>query len=229
GARGSAKKAAELLGIENFFLRNGRRVEPLSPHCGDYSLFRTFRLPDGEERFIFGWGVNCFSQVNDAQNERLIRLVAELVGDPWGMRVLDLYCGAGNFSLPLAVQGARGIGIEQNSEAIAWARRNSSDNGIRGWEFIVADVEKALVDLSERGEVFDTVLLDPPRRGMGKASELLPRLARRNIIYISCDPATMARDLKILQSMGTRLISLTPVDMFPQTHHIESVALLEKN
>ena len=229
GARASAKKAAELLGIENFFLRRGHRVEPLFPHCRDYSLFRTFGLPDGAGRFIFGWGVDCFSQINDAQNERLMHLVAELMGDPRGMRVLDLYCGAGNFSLPLAVQGARGLGIEQNSSAIGWARRNSTGNGIKGWEFIVADVEKALADLSLRGELFDTVLLDPPRRGMGRASELLPGLANRNIIYISCDPATMARDLKILQSKGMRLVSLTPADMFPQTHHIESVALLKKN
>ena len=192
-------------------------------------MSQLFSVSSGDREVVLAWGPGCFSQVNGVQNEQLVELTTTLLGDLEGTRVLDLYCGAGNFSIPLGVLGARGMGIEQSSLSIEWARRNAARGKIKDWKFIAADVELALKGLVKKEEVFDFLICDPPRRGLGKAVQGVGALKCRKILYISCDPATLARDIKALQTMGARLISLTPVDMFPQTHHIESVAFLEKN
>ncbi|MDH3348618.1 MAG: class I SAM-dependent RNA methyltransferase [Desulfobulbaceae bacterium] len=224
-----AQRVVELLGVKTFFLRKGRHIEALFSTASDYSLSQIFRLFSGEREVVLSWGVGCFSQVNGAQNEQLVELTTSLLGDIKGTRMLDLYCGAGNFSIPFGSFGARGMGVEQSSLSIEWAQRNAVHGLIKDWKFIAADVELVLKGLVKKEEVFDILICDPPRRGLGKAVQGVGALKCRKIVYISCDPATLARDIKVLQSMGARLVSLTPVDMFPQTHHIESVALLEKN
>jgi len=135
----------------------------------------------------------------------------------------------GNFSIPLGLQGAQVTGIEHNQESIHWAGRNSSEAGLLQARFIAGDVEQQLNQLIARNKRFDCILLDPPRQGLGKVAALLPQLGPQQIISISCDPATLARDLRLLTGSGYRIAQITPVDMFPQTHHIESVALLERN
>ncbi len=142
--------------------------------------------------------------------------------------VLDLFCGMGNFSIPLALNGAQVLGIEHNRQSIFWAKANSRANAIKHARFIVRDVTEGLRELIKGRRQIDCVLLDPPRQGLGKAAALVSQLQPRLIVSISCDPATQARDLKQFTDNGYRLCGITPVDMFPQTHHIESLALLER-
>lgn len=143
-------------------------------------------------------------------------------------RALDLFCGAGNFSIPLALNGAEVLGVESSPAGIHWARRNAVANGLeaRKASFIMADAGRALDRLVREGRRFDLVLLDPPRQGLGRAAAHVPKLLPKRIVSISCDPATHARDLQIMCAAGCRLEQLTVMDMFPQTHHIESLALL---
>jgi len=179
--------------------------------------------------FFLTWTPGCFSQVNAEQNSRLISLVLALAGPVAGSSVLDLFCGMGNFSVPLAIAGARVTGVEWNRESIARAAINAEAAGVAGTRFIAGDVLSALRRLPRHRPPFDLVLLDPPRSGAARESALLANLGVKKILYVSCDPATLARDLAILTNGNYSLTALTPVDMFPQTHHIESVALLEKN
>lgn len=176
------------------------------------------------------WDHRCFFQVNAQQNVRMVELALGLLRfGPKPFSALDLFCGMGNFSIPLGLLGAQVTGIEHNQESILWAGRNSREAGLLQARFIAGDVEQQLHQLIARNKRFDCILLDPPRQGLGKASALLPRLGPQQIISISCDPATLARDLRLLTSGGYRIAQITPVDMFPQTHHIESIALLERN
>lgn len=142
---------------------------------------------------------------------------------------LDLFCGMGNFSIPLGLAGATVTGIEHNRRSTHWAEHNSRSNGLTTARFIAEDVEQQLQTLVARKARFDCILFDPPRQGLAKAASLLPLLEPERIIAVSCDPATLARDLALICKGGYRLTRLTPVDMFPQTHHIESVSLLERN
>jgi 23S rRNA (uracil1939-C5)-methyltransferase len=180
--------------------------------------------------YQLSWDHRCFFQVNSQQNARLIELALGLLAvRPTPFPALDLFCGMGNFSIPLGLMGAQVTGIEHNQPSIHWAERNSRDTGLLKSRFIAGDVEQHLKQLVARNTKFDCILLDPPRQGLGKSSSLLPQLNPQQIIYISCDPATLARDLRLITAGGYQLTQITPVDMFPQTHHIESVALLERN
>ncbi|XCN72676.1 MAG: 23S rRNA (uracil(1939)-C(5))-methyltransferase RlmD [Candidatus Electrothrix aestuarii] len=173
------------------------------------------------------WSGGCFSQVNPGQNQQLIQLACATVGDLHGKSVLDLYCGMGNFSIPLGLSGATVTGIEGNQESIHWAEKNARQAGISA-HFFTADVRAALEELADQGEKADLILLDPPRSGVGEKITLLSHLEPEKILYVSCDPATLARDLNALCQHGYTIRTVTPVDMFPQTSHIETVVLLEK-
>jgi len=155
--------------------------------------------------------------------------VLALAGPVAGSRVLDLFCGMGNFSIPLAIAGTRVTGVEWNRESIARAAINAGAAGATDTRFIAGDVFSVLRRFSRHQAPFDLVLLDPPRSGAAREAPLLADLGVKKILYVSCDPATLARDIVILAAKGYSLASITPVDMFPQTHHIESVVLLEKN
>ena len=165
-----------------------------------------------------------FFQINSAAAEALLDLVRfglELRG---GERLLDLYCGAGAFALPLATTVAEVVGIEEYAGAIEDGRTTAETNGIANVRFEIGRVEQALGQLDG---TFEAAVLDPPRRGCHPhALEQLLRLAPARIVYISCQPATLARDLKLLVAGGYRVVSVQPVDLFPQTAHIESVCVL---
>ena len=176
------------------------------------------------------WDHRCFFQVNALQNPRMIELALDLPAPrtiPGA--ALDLFSGMGNFSIPLGLCGAQITGVEHNRVGVGWAERNSRAAGLAAARFIAAGVEQQLKALVERKARFDCILLDPPRQGLGKAAVLLTKLAPERIVSISCDPATHARDLALITGAGYRLTRVGAVDMFPQTHHIESVALLERN
>lgn len=183
----------------------------------------------GSHEYTLKWDSRCFFQVNPEQNQQLVELVCTRAGNVTGRKILDLFCGMGNFSIPLGLAGAEVTGIELNKHSIRATRRNAQDAGIHADRFIAGDVSRHLQRLRKKESRFDLILLDPPRQGLGRAIQLLLRLEADKILYISCDPATLTRDLQPLIREDYSLKSVTPVDMFPQTHHIECLAVLEKN
>jgi 23S rRNA (uracil1939-C5)-methyltransferase len=169
---------------------------------------------------------DAFTQVNPAANRLLVSTVLELGDFAAGARVLDLYCGIGNFALPLARRGVRPLGIERDAGAVGAARANAARLGLDA-RFVADDVARALARDDVGGEPIAGVVLDPPRAGAVDALPALVARAPRRIVYVSCDPATLARDLRILAGHGYALRAVQPIDVFPHTFHVETVALVE--
>ena len=171
-----------------------------------------------------------FFQVNWAQNRNLIQALFNLAGLGGDERVLDLYCGTGNLSLHLARRCARVIGIESGLSAVEDARKNAEANGIANCEFICDDCRKGLKGLLGKEEKADLIVLDPPRAGATrKIIERIMAFSPRKILYVSCNPTTLARDLEMFHEGGYTLDRLQPIDMFPQTYHIEAIAELNSS
>jgi 23S rRNA (uracil1939-C5)-methyltransferase len=169
-----------------------------------------------------------FVQINGPVNQALVRRAVDLLGLTRESRVLDLYCGLGNFTLPMARTAASVLGIEGEGALVARARHNAAHNGIANVTFLATDLTQPLPpDLPMLREGFSHVLLDPPRAG---AREVMPTIARiepQRVLYISCHPGTLARDVETLvHDHGFRLLAAGVVDMFPHTTHVESLALL---
>lgn len=186
--------------------------------------------PHLEEEFAgltFHIGPDTFFQVNTEQAEAMVEHILAELNLQGTERVVDAYCGIGTMSLPLAKRAAAVIGIESQTEAVQQAERNARLNGIENAQFRAGAVEKILQSVEEE---IDVVLLDPPRKGCDRqVIETLRQQAPQRIVYVSCKPATLARDLQLLcESDRYRLIKVQPVDFFPQTAHIESVAFLER-
>ncbi|MEZ5564418.1 MAG: 23S rRNA (uracil(1939)-C(5))-methyltransferase RlmD [Gammaproteobacteria bacterium] len=185
-----------------------------------------YHLPAFDLQLDFG--PTDFIQIHAGINRQMIDQALRLLAPTSADRVLDLYCGIGNFTLPLARQAAEVVGLEVSAAAIMRGRTNATLNRITNAHFIQADLGGAGAGGAWTREHFDLVLLDPPRTG---AAELLPalgKLAARRIVYISCHPGTLARDAGVLvQDHGYRLASAGVMDMFPQTSHVESMALFE--
>jgi 23S rRNA (uracil1939-C5)-methyltransferase len=176
----------------------------------------------GPARYRFS--AEGFFQIN---HELLETLIAAAMPEAQGETAVDLYCGAGLFTLPLARRFTRVIGVEANASAIHYARRNIEDAAVLNATFEISKVGDWLEEQGRGLSPVDFVLLDPPRAGAeeGVIDGIL-RLKARRISYVSCDPATLARDLRGLIEGGYRLESLAAFDMFPQTHHVETVAHL---
>lgn len=171
----------------------------------------------------------AFYQINPPQAERLYELAVDYALPEPGGTVLDLYCGAGTISLALARSAGQVIGAEIVPEAVENARRNAARNGIGNAEFICADAGDAARLLSERGIRPDAIVVDPPRKGMSEeALRQVAKMQPKRIAYVSCDPATLARDLKRLTELGYVPQKAVAVDMFPKTAHVETVVLLTK-
>ena len=171
-----------------------------------------------------------FYQVNRDGAELLYKKAAEYVDPKETDDILDLYCGAGTIGLSMATKVKSIIGVEIISEAIEDAKVNAQINGYTNTRFICADAEEAAQQLKAENITPATVILDPPRKGC--SGELLKTVAEINpfkIVYVSCDPATLARDAKRLAELGYIVKEATPVDMFPRTAHVETVCLLSKN
>ena len=170
----------------------------------------------------FRISATSFFQANTAQTEQVLETVRHYLAPQGNEVLLDIYCGVGTFGLSLADEVGKVIGIEEGEAAIADARLNSQE--MANVQFLQGRVEDLLPDLEEK---VDMVVLDPPRQGCHrKALAALLKLAPRKIAYVSCDPATLARDVKGLVQGGYELLEIQPVDMFPQTSHVEAVALL---
>ena len=169
-----------------------------------------------------------FFQINTLATPLLLSTALELAQVQSGERVLDLYCGVGLFALALAKRGAVVTGIEYNARAIETARENAKRNGCDA-TFLAGDAARTLQKWRAQSghERVDLVVLDPPRAGAKECLDEIVALAPRRIVYVSCDVATLARDVKILGARGFSLRRAVPLDLFPQTSHVETAALLE--
>ncbi|MBO4401376.1 MAG: 23S rRNA (uracil(1939)-C(5))-methyltransferase RlmD [Selenomonadaceae bacterium] len=189
-------------------------------------LFGKPTIRDRIGNLNFNISARSFFQVNTAQAEVLYRTAknfAELTGRE---TVIDAYCGTGTIGLYMARAAYKVIGIEIVSSAVDDAKKNARENKIRNAEFLVGDVVKVLPHLEVTADV---VVVDPPRAGCDKiVLETFARMNPARIVYVSCNPATLARDLAILAELGYRTKKIQPVDMFPFSSHVEAVALVEK-
>ncbi len=174
-----------------------------------------------------------FIQVNAEMNQRVVALAVELLALQPEDRVLDLFCGLGNFTLPMAKIAQHVVGVEGDAALIEQAKLNAELNHLAHVDFHVADLFKSPEGLAwslpkKIGEGFNKVLLDPPRLGAAEVMNWLPQLKAERIVYVSCNPATLARDLGVLCAQGYQLETAGVMDMFPHTTHVESIALLIK-
>jgi 23S rRNA (uracil1939-C5)-methyltransferase len=191
---------------------------------GNVSLNYEINVQD--TRLLFSTGFGSFIQVNPLVNEALVNHVVNLAKG--SKRILDLYCGNGNFSIPLALKAGEVIAVEKDSSLTNLGKDNARINGLKNVRFSTLDAENAVVCLSSEKDRFDTVVLDPPREGAKVVVSALIRMKPGRIIYISCDPSTLTRDLAILTQNGYKLKNIRLFDMFPQTYHMESVSYLER-
>jgi len=169
-----------------------------------------------------------FTQVNAAINRQMVSRAVDLLQIDSSHRVLDLFCGLGNFTLPLARRAAEVIGVEGEAGLVARAQANARRNGLDNCRFHVADLTTALGQAPWLGQV-DRLLLDPPRSGALEIVQGLHKLQPQRMVYVSCDPATLARDTEeIVHRQGYRLLSAGIMDMFPHTAHVESMAVFER-
>jgi len=202
--------------------------DSLKPESGSFS---------GESECVFEFdllGLKFFStpsefvQANKRINETLIETVIDWAEPSGEDNVLELYSGIGNFSLHLAKKVKRIDAVDINRKAIRLAKRSADKNSIGNVAFHFSSSERFIFNAVKRGRRYNLVLLDPPREGAREILKGLIEMSPDRIIYVSCNPATLARDLKRLIEGNYRIMKIRPFDMFPQTYHIETVALLKK-
>jgi 23S rRNA (uracil1939-C5)-methyltransferase len=232
-----------------------RNLEALSE--GDQDKFKQFAIDTGFAVFMQPSGVNSvyalwpentalefsipaynirlafkpldFIQVNAGLNQKMIARAVEMLDPQPGERILDLFCGLGNFTLPLARQCTSVVGVEGEANLVARARDNASLNGLDNAEFYAADLAKDLSSEAWMQQGFDKLLLDPPRAGAAEVLAQMPLKNIRRIVYVSCHPGSLARDAGFLvRERGYTLKAAGVMDMFPHTAHVESIALFEK-
>lgn len=193
----------------------------------DSSDFLTYQLP--AENIIFQFHPTDFTQVNAGLNRLMVQHALTLLAlEPQDV-VLDLFCGLGNFSLPLAKHCAKVVGVEGSDAMVLRARMNAEANGLVNTEFLCANLEDESSLLNLKEHKFTKVLLDPPRTGAMEMVKQIDKLQVNRLVYVSCNPATLARDTDVLvNQQGFRLVAAGVMDMFPHTAHVESIALFEK-
>jgi 23S rRNA (uracil1939-C5)-methyltransferase len=210
-------------GVE-FYLQPGGydSVAPLDPPATPLS----YALPDFDVELRFE--PTDFVQVNAGLNRLAVALAVRLLEPRPDDAVLDLFCGLGNFTLPLAQRAARVVGVEGEAGLVARARANAARNGIANAAFHVADLAQDLTGAPWAQGSFQRVLLDPPRAGAAATLPLIARLRPGRVVYVSCHPASLARDAgELVHVHGFRLAAAGVMDMFPQTAHVESIAVFE--
>ena len=186
-------------------------------------------ITDYIENFKFNISPLSFFQVNPTQTEKLYSKAleyAELTGEEV---VFDAYCGTGTITLFLSQKAKKVYGVEIIEPAIVNARENARINNVENAEFFVGKSEEVIPDLIDKGVIPEIIVVDPPRKGCDiKLLDAIGEAKPERVVYVSCDPSTLARDLKILEEKGYETIKVQPVDMFPHTSHIECVALMLK-
>jgi 23S rRNA (uracil1939-C5)-methyltransferase len=230
GGETSRRRAEELLAavpsLAGLVLEgdgDGRRGRPVT--LVGSPVLRLERVPGQPEAGLARSRPDVFQQANRGANARLVREALDATR-PDGEEVLELFCGAGNFTGPLAARASAVAAVEGQGPALELARTDLGGGNVR---FFGGDALAIASALGREGRRFGAVLLDPPREGLKGLGPLLRDLAVPRAVYVSCDPATLARDVRGAIAAGYRIASVQPVDMFPQTHHVEAVVLLERS
>ena len=217
----------ELTGI----LLNVNKTEGNTVLAGDfYTLWGKGSIRDTLCGIAFDIAPQAFFQINPPQAERLYRKALEYAALSKEDLAFDLYCGAGTISLCLAQQAGKVIGAEIVPEAIENAKSNAALNGIKNAEFLCADAGEAASMLSARGLHPKIIVVDPPRKGMQEAAiQAVASMSPERVVYVSCEPSTLARDILRFQAYGYTLQAAEAFDLFPRTKHVETVVLLTRN
>ena len=191
----------------------------------------------GEERLSYGmeefdltmkFHPMDFTQVNVDINRNMVHRAVEWLDIQPGERVLDLFCGLGNFTLPLARRAGQVVGVEGDDAMVVRGRENAELNGLSNVAFHGADLQADFTAQPWAAEGFDKILIDPPRSGAQEVCEYLTAFGAKRIVYVSCNPATLARDAGVMVRNGYRLVRAGVMDMFPHTTHVESMAMFER-
>ncbi len=203
------------------------------------SSLRGKPAPDGKEivlqreergEVVDSWAAESrdpgFRQANEAVNRLLRARIREIVAERAPRGILDLYCGDGNVSLPLAREAGSVLGLDADSVAIGKARSSARALGLSNAVYRCSTVEAARSELSAASEAFDCLIADPPRRGLRELTAFVASLRVPLLVYVSCSPPALARDLRELVARGYRVESIEPFDMFPQSYHLEALAVL---
>ena len=214
----------KVYGVSFETLTNG---EPILEHFGNCGLEfdHSFLNASGQQPVSMRYRtqIHTFSQVNPDQNRNLLKIIYAWAEPSEDKVVVDLFCGAGNLSLPLARQVRKVIGLENSPLALEDARYNAERNGITNCDFRLANIYEGMDELKGEDRI-DVMLIDPPRRGAKECIGNMVALRPSKILYVSCDPTTLARDLALLSYANYSLRRIRLVDMFPKTYHIECVA-----
>lgn len=197
---------------------------------------RGWRRLWGEPRITVAIGNNLdlkvdadvFTQVNSPGNRRILEELLSTGDFQTGDRVLELFAGAGNFTLPIAQRVKSVVAVDADRPSISNGKLNAQRHSIENIRWLCAPVPKAVADLKRKREQFDKIVLDPPRAGFKGIEADLAALRAARILYVSCNPTTLARDLAALANRGYKLGAVQPIDLFPQTFHVETVALLDR-
>ncbi len=214
-------------GIKSIYLNINTKSTNVILGDKNILLYGSETIADTIGRYRFKISPHSFFQVNPVQTEVLYGKALEYAGLTGTETVFDLYCGTGTISLFLSEKAAKVIGVEVVEAAISDARENAGINGVTNTEFFVGEAERVVPELYGRGIRADVVVLDPPRKGCDESLlQLLADMQPDRIVYVSCNPATLARDLKFLAGHGFSVIEAQPVDMFPWTGHVECVIMM---
>ena len=233
-----------------------RHMDPLTPadqaaivtfcqqrgwHCylqpGNESTVHRVWPTEGEERLYYQLPVDNlslafhptdFTQVNAVINRKMVPLALDLLDISPEHRVLDLFCGLGNFTLPLARRARQVVGVELSEAMVQRGYENARRNGMENLAFYAWDLSQDVTGQAWAAERFDRILIDPPRAGALEMVRLMPQFGAGKLVYVSCNPATLARDAGELRRLGYRLRAAGVMDMFPHTTHVESIALFER-
>lgn len=206
-------------------------VHKLYPDCGEDRLY--YELPLRNE--MLGSQVKLsfhpmdFTQVNASINRTMIIRALEWLDIQADDRVLDLFCGLGNFTVPLATKAKSVVGVEGDEAMVVRGRENAALNKLSNLEFFGANLQADFTQESWAKEGFDKILIDPPRSGALEVVQYLTNFNAKRVVYVSCNPATLARDAGVMLEKGYRMTRAGVMDMFPHTTHVESIALFEKD
>ncbi len=211
-------------GLTSVFLNINKRNTNIILGEKNKKLFGRDTITDYIGRFKFDISPLSFFQVNPVQTEVLYGKALEFAGLGGNETVFDLYCGIGTISLFLSEKAKQVYGIEVVEDAIKDAKKNATANGVDNTEFIAGEAERVIPQMYEKGIRADVVVVDPPRKGCEQVVlETMVKMQPERIVYVSCNPSTLARDLNYLTENGYRVEEVQPVDMFPHTAHVECV------
>ena len=221
--------AGEVPGLKSVFINVNKGNTNVILGLRNIKLYGSDTILDSIGGYKFHISPLSFFQVNPVQTEVLYEKALEYASLTGRETVFDLYCGAGTISLFLSGKAKKVYGVEVVEDAVRDARRNAELNGVTNAEFIAGEAEKVIPELYAKGVKADVVVVDPPRKGCDEVLlRTLADMQPQRIVYVSCNPATLARDLRYLDERGYRAMEAQPVDMFPWTGHVECVVLMAK-